>query len=180
MLSIEKVDIEDLTHFRKTVEVYWQELMPQAIVVRDAERRDAYFQEQFAWDGKNNHPWWAVVDGCRVGFMAFDVFREQKRARVNNFYVTPERRRQGYGTAMMEWLFSYLDGLGVERIDLDVRRDNPQALAFWQAQGFGKAGYRLRQYRDPKSGTALVGALSSDVGLNLHSSSRHGSDEKCA
>jgi len=57
----------------------------------------------------------------------------------------------------------------VERVDLDVRRDNPQALAFWQAQGFGIAAYRMRIYRDPDSGTvrssaaAYVGALSSDL-----------------
>lgn len=173
MLSIEKVDIEDLAHFRKMVEAYWQELMPQAIVVRDPKQRDAYFQEQFAWDGKNNHPHWAIVDDCHVGFMTFEVSKEQKGARVNNLYVVPEKRRQGYGAAVVQWLFSYLDGLGVERIDLDVRRDNPKALAFWQAQGFGIAGYRLRQYRDPESGTAFVGALSSDIGLNLHSSGRH-------
>jgi ribosomal protein S18 acetylase RimI-like enzyme len=66
------------------------------------------------------------------------------------------------GMAMAAWLFSHLDDLGVEQIDLDVRRDNPLALAFWQAQGFGIAGYRLRQYRDPESGMAFEGALSSD------------------
>ena len=63
---------------------------------------------------------------------------------------------------MVQWLFSRLDNVGVERIDLNVRRDNPRALAFWQAQGFGIAGYQLRMYRDPESGTAFVGALASD------------------
>ena len=51
---------------------------------------------------------------------------------------------------------------GVELIECNVRRDNPQALAFWEAQGFRIALYRLRQYRDPKRGTSYVGALSSD------------------
>ena len=165
MLSIEKVDMGDLAPFRKMVETYWQELMPQAIVLRDAPARDAYFQEQFAWDSGNNHPHWAMVDDCRVGFMTFEVSKEQKRAKVNNFYVVPQMRHQGYGSAMVQCLFEYLDSLGVQRIDLDVRRDNPKALAFWQAQGFGIAGYRLRQYRDSESGTALVGALSSDMRL---------------
>lgn len=163
MLSIERVNIEDLGQFREMVEAYWQELMPQAVVVRELKQRDAYFQDQFAWDGKNNHPHWAVVDDCRVGFMTFEVVKEHKGARVNNLYVVPEKRRQGYGAAMVQWPLSHLDGLGVERVDLDVRRDNPKALAFWQAQGFGIAGYRLRQYRDPGSGTAFVGALSSDI-----------------
>ena len=144
------------------VEAYWQELMPKARSVRDPEQRETTFRAEFDWDGGNNHPYWAMVDRRWVGFMAFEVSDDQRQARVNNFYVVPAERRKGYGTAMAQWLFSYLDNLGVERIDLNVRRDNPSALAFWQAQGFGIAGYRLRQYRNPESGTAFVGALSSD------------------
>ena len=68
VLSIEKVDMRDLAHFRKMVETYWQELMPQAIVVRDPLAKEAYFQEQFTWDSGNNHPYWAIVGGSRVGF----------------------------------------------------------------------------------------------------------------
>lgn len=52
--------------------------------------------------------------------------------------------------------------LKIEQID-HVRRDTPAALAFWQAQGFGIASYRLRQYRDPQRGVACRGALSSDM-----------------
>ncbi|MBN1811000.1 MAG: GNAT family N-acetyltransferase, partial [Anaerolineae bacterium] len=97
------------------------------------------------------------------GFVSLEVFTAQKRVFVGNFYIIPEERRKGYGTAMVAWLLSRLDSIGVEQIDLNVRRDNPAALAFWQAQGFGIAGYRLRMYRDPESGTAFEGALSSDL-----------------
>lgn len=34
---------------------------------------------------------------------------------------------------MVQWLSSYLDGLGVECIDFNVRKDSFQALAFWEA-----------------------------------------------
>jgi len=162
-LSIEKVGTEDSAHFREMVKAYWQELMPKADVATDPDKWEAYFQDQFAWDGGNNHPHWAILDDDRrIGFMTFEVSDDDVCARVNDFYVVPEERRKGYGSAMVQWLFSHLDSLGVERIDLSVRRDNPTALAFWQAQGFGIAGYRLRQYRDPETGTAYVGALSSD------------------
>jgi len=50
----------------------------------------------------------------------------------------------------------------VQLIELNVRRDTPQALAFWESQGFRIASYRLHQYRDPKTGTSYIGALSSD------------------
>ena len=63
---------------------------------------------------------------------------------------------------MVHWLLSKCDDLGIEQIDLNVRRDNPDALAFWQAQGFGIAGYRLRQLRDPATRSAFKEVLSSD------------------
>jgi ribosomal protein S18 acetylase RimI-like enzyme len=46
--------------------------------------------------------------------------------------------------------------------ELTLRRDNPQALAFWEAQGFRIAHYLLRQYRDLQTGELFIGALSSD------------------
>jgi ribosomal protein S18 acetylase RimI-like enzyme len=63
---------------------------------------------------------------------------------------------------MIKAVFTELDQLGVELIELNVRRDSPQALAFWEAQGFRIALHRLRQFRDPKRGTSYIGALSSD------------------
>jgi ribosomal protein S18 acetylase RimI-like enzyme len=162
LLFIEKVDLKDLAHFRQMVKAYWQELMPKSNVVNDPDQWEAYFQKEFAWNGRNNHPHWATVADERIGFMTFEVVGNQKQAIINNFYIIPDKRRQGYGQVMVQWLFSHFDNLGIEQIDLNVRRDNPAALAFWQAQGFGIAGYRLRQYRDPKSGTAFIGALSSD------------------
>ncbi len=50
----------------------------------------------------------------------------------------------------------------IETVKLTVLRTNPQALAFWEAQGFRIAHYLMRQYRDPQSGQLFVGALSSD------------------
>jgi ribosomal protein S18 acetylase RimI-like enzyme len=94
--------------------------------------------------------------------MNFVVDKDEKRATIHDFYVIPEERRRGHASAMVSWLFKFLDKRGIERIDLNVRRDNPTALAFWQSQGFGITAYRLRQYRDPKTGTAYTGVLSSD------------------
>ncbi|MBN1814970.1 MAG: GNAT family N-acetyltransferase [Anaerolineae bacterium] len=154
MLCIERVDAQDIARFREIVAAYWQELMPQSDVVNDLKRWEVCFREQF------DQPYWMLEDGEPVGLVALGVVGKQ--ARVNEFYIVPEKRRLGYGTVLVKWLFAYLDSLGVGQIDLDVRRDNPAALAFWEAQGFGLAGYRLRMYRDPKSGTVFVGALSSD------------------
>jgi ribosomal protein S18 acetylase RimI-like enzyme len=50
-------------------------------------------------------------------------------------------------------------------VDLSVRRDTPQALAFWEALGFRIASYHLRQYRDPAAHQSFMGALSSDLAV---------------
>lgn len=97
-----------------------------------------------------------------MGFVAYAVDEARKSASINDFYVVPEARRRGYGAAMVQAVYAQLDQLGVELVELNVRRDNPQALAFWEAQGFRIALYRLRQYRDPKTGKAYIGTLSSD------------------
>jgi GNAT superfamily N-acetyltransferase len=119
------------------VDTYWHELMPHAPVIHDAARRAAYFRERFAWEGGNRHPFWAVVDGRSVGFVSLALDEAKKLACINDFYVMPAERCKGYGSALVQALYRYLDEWGVELIELDVRRDNP-------------------------AGTAFIGALSSD------------------
>lgn len=154
VLRVGRVEATDIARFREMVAAYWLELMPSSEVVNDPERWEACFHQQFA------QPYWMLEDDEPIGLVAFQV--SEKQARVDEFYIVPERRRLGYGTILVKWLLTYLDSLGVERIDLDVRRDIPAARAFWEAQGFGLAGYRLRMYRDPEKGIAFAGALSSD------------------
>jgi len=102
----------------------------------------------------NRQPYWALADEHRVGFIAYSLDREKRSASIDNFYVLPSERRQGYGTVIVQAVYACLDRLGVQLIELNVRRDTPQALAFWESQGFRIASYRLHQYRDPKTGTS--------------------------
>ena len=112
--------------------------------------------------------WWqsAAILGrrglYRIGFVAYTVEAAKHSASIEDFYVVPDARRRGYGTAMVQAVYAQLDTHGVARVELNVRRDNPHAFAFWEAQGFRIALYRMRQYRDPKTGTSYIGALSSD------------------
>ena len=162
-LRFEKVGKNDRDAFRSMAEAYWRELMPNADVVNDAPARDFYFQYQFGQDLRNRYLCWAKLEKRPVGFISFMIDDDEKRASIHDVYVIPELRRKGHGSKMVEWLYNYLDKRNVERIDLNVRRDNPVALAFWEAQGFGITAYRMRQYRDPKTGRAFSAVLSSDV-----------------
>ncbi|MCP4416969.1 MAG: GNAT family N-acetyltransferase [Chloroflexi bacterium] len=161
-MNLEKVKLTDIPDFRQMAEIYWQELMPHSDIVQSSEKQEIYFQDCSSWDGGNSHPFWAVAQGRRVGFVAYDVDEGKKTAVINDFYLIPEVRRQGHGSAMVKAIYAQFDALEVELVELNVRRDTPQALAFWEAQGFRIASYRLRQFRDSKTGTSYIGALSSD------------------
>jgi ribosomal protein S18 acetylase RimI-like enzyme len=161
-MNLAPVQPTDLHDFRRIVEAYWREVMPQSDVIQQPERPAAYFAERFPWTGGTRQLYWAVVDGRRVGFVAYTVDTAQHAASIDDFYVVPKARRRGYGAAMGQAVYTQLDPLGVALVELHVRRDTPHALAFWEAQGLRIALYRMRQYRDPKTGTAYIGALSSD------------------
>ena len=161
-MYLAKVHRTDIGDFRRIVEAYWQEVMPQSDVVKNPDRREAYWRECFPWAGGHRQPYWAVADGRHVGFVAYTVEAAKHSASIEDFYVVPDARRRGYGTAMVQAVYAQLDTHGVARVELNVRRDNPHAFAFWEAQGFRIALYRMRQYRDPKTGKSYIGALSSD------------------
>src|ERR1043166_8656683 len=130
-MYLEKVPLTDLHDFRRIVEAYWQEVMPQSDVVRNPDRREAYVRERFTWAGGDRQPYWAVADGRRVGFVAYAVDAAKQSASIEDFYVVPDVRRRGYGAAMVQALYAQLDRLGVALVELNVRRDNPHALGFW-------------------------------------------------
>ena len=161
-MHLQVVDPAEIDYFRQLVAAYWRELMPKAVVLSDPARQERYFHEVFAWSGESRLPRWALDGERRVGFVSLSFDRLHQSATIDDFYILPGERRKGYGTQVVEAVFALLAHTDIEAVELNVRRDNPAALAFWEAQGFRIAHYRLRQYRDPHSGERLIGALSSD------------------
>ncbi|MFP6646283.1 MAG: GNAT family N-acetyltransferase [Candidatus Latescibacterota bacterium] len=98
----------------------------------------------------------------RQGHRVCPEFIDGNKATITDFYVDPDWRRKGVGTSMVRGTLARFDELGVEEVTLTVRRDTPTALTFWEAQGFMIGHYELKQFRDPSTGTAYHGALSSD------------------
>jgi len=162
MVQLKSVHPSECELFRQMAEAYWQELMPHADVVQDVEQCAGYFQERFPFADPNHRVQWAIIDEQPVGFVAFTLDQTHRQAMIEDFYVAPTERRKGYGTGIVHLLYPQFDELGIELVELNVRRDTPQALAFWEAQGFRIAHYLMRQYRDPQTRQAFIGALSSD------------------
>lgn len=162
MLYIKDIEQPDSPEFRQMLSAYWEEIMPKAYELQDDQRREEYFEERFIQKDDATYLQWIMKAEHPMGFLHFDILQKQKCAIVHDFYIMPEARRRGRGGAAIALFYEQVDEQGVERIDLNVRRDNPNALAFWESQGFGIASYRLRQFRDPQTGTAFEGSLSSD------------------
>lgn len=161
-MILKKIKLDSFPNFKKMVVAYWQELMPHSDLIQSHEGRENYFQERFPVEDASLNLFWAVENGRKRGFVALSVNAAKHSAMIEDFFVLPDFRRQGHGSAMVKALSLEMDNLGIELIELTVRRDNPQSLAFWEAQGFRIALHRLRQYRDPKQGISYIGALSSD------------------
>ncbi len=68
-------------------------------------------------------------------------------AHLNLLAVTPEHRRQGLGTRMLDWLCLTATESGVFRVDLEVRFRNTGARAFYERAGFAETGRTPGYYR---------------------------------
>jgi mycothiol synthase len=58
--------------------------------------------------------------------------------------VLPEARGRGFGSALLDELQRRADSLGAPTLELEVRDDDPQSLAWAERHGFGEVGRSVR------------------------------------
>ena len=87
----------------------------------------------------------AMRAGEVVGYI--DFWEVGPELHLINIAVRPELRRQGIGSAMMEFLLRYAQRKAFE-IYLDVRASNAGAIALYERFGFKPSGVRKGYYRD--------------------------------
>jgi len=58
------------------------------------------------------------------------------RGWINYLAVDPAHQRQGLAAALMAHLEGKLCAMGCAKINLQIRRDNPEAIAFYERIGF--------------------------------------------
>ncbi len=134
--------------FRRMLVEYWRDLVPEAPWLQDPILAEAHYEDRYRWDGGNNNPYWAFVDGRRVGFLMVRIYEDNVTAYIHDFFIVAVARRQGLGTEMYRELLSLLRDRGIVRINLSVLADNPVALNFWSEQGFEIAYHRLTNFID--------------------------------
>lgn len=74
-----------------------------------------------------------MVDGATAGYALYR--RDQDWTYLRQFFILPERRRQGLGRAGIQWLLQNQWPAG-HRIRLDVLIGNTAGISFWRSVGF--------------------------------------------
>jgi ribosomal-protein-alanine N-acetyltransferase len=95
----------------------------------------------------------ATHEGRIVGYLICS--RYDTVWHVMNVAVDDRLRRQGIGTALLEYLFEHADGPG-EQYTLEVRMSNAGAIDLYERFGFRSAGLRRGYYHDNKEDAVIM------------------------
>jgi ribosomal-protein-alanine N-acetyltransferase len=93
--------------------------------------------------------------GCIVhGFMIYELSKHALR--ILNFAVSPDCRRQGVGTQMVQRLLDKLDQQRRTTINLEVRETNVAAQLFFSKRGFRAVQVLKNHYGDTNEDAYLM------------------------
>lgn len=91
------------------------------------------------------HPAWLLEEaGVIAGYGVLSVAADE--AHILNVCTAPEARGRGHGRRLLRALVQLARGHGAQRLFLEVRPSNPQAIALYHAEGFNEIGRRPRYY----------------------------------
>jgi GNAT superfamily N-acetyltransferase len=62
------------------------------------------------------------------------IYKDTPEVYLDELYVHPEQRRQGYGTQLVNAVRNWADQVGARRVRLRVLTSNADGRAFWAAQ----------------------------------------------
>jgi ribosomal-protein-alanine N-acetyltransferase len=107
---------------------------------------------------------WVVLSGNEViGYLIYSCAADE--IDILNIAVSSKMRGKGVGNTLMGYLYQHAGELGGERIFLEVRPSNEEAIKFYEHLGFVKVGVRPGYYHDSGE-DALV--YSKDIEVQDH------------
>src|SRR3569832_1317614 len=78
-----------------------------------------------------------VVAQAARSIVGFGIMQYgDEKAHLSLLAVRASRREHGVGRDLLDWLEECARAAGLERIELEARADNPDALAFYGLQGY--------------------------------------------
>jgi len=116
-----------------------------AQAIADMSRRDIEHGLGWSWDAprvlraigdRATNVVVAARGGALLGFGIMQYAEET--AHLSLLAVAPVARHQGLGKRLVGWLEAVARTAGIERLRVEARADNANALSFYQAQGFAE------------------------------------------
>ncbi len=97
-------------------------------------------------------------DGGVIGYVVANTVEQYGRStgHIKDIAVSPERRREGIGRALLSNGLAALAGAGADRIKLEVRRSNGAAQSLYESYGFEIHDVRSRYYDDGEDAYVMV------------------------
>jgi [ribosomal protein S18]-alanine N-acetyltransferase len=114
---------------------------------------DAMFWSELA-ERDSRHYVVAEDTGDVVGYAGLCAYLSGE-AYVQTIAVAAGRQRHGVGTMLLSDLLDDADRRGCLHVDLEVRADNPGAIAMYARYGFRRLGVR-RGYYQPSGADAVI------------------------
>lgn len=95
--------------------------------------------------------WLAEQDGAAAGFAVASVLCPVRpaEAELESIAVAPDVRRSGVGKALLASVAAWATEQGADRLRLEVREGNAEAIGFYAALGFVPTGIRRGYYSAP-------------------------------
>jgi GNAT superfamily N-acetyltransferase len=84
----------------------------------------------------------ALVDGRTVGCLRYRI--ADGALRFSRMGVLPEARKRGVGAAMVAYVEAHARRLGLERVELTARSQQPDNRPYYQRLGYTVVGYSER------------------------------------
>lgn len=88
----------------------------------------------------------AVCDGQEIGWGQVHFLPQGDIAYLRWIYIDEKQQHKGYGTAVMEQLFSELYRMGIRRFDTDTALSNLAAQGYYKKTGFSNWGITRSYY----------------------------------
>ena len=104
------------------------------------------FRQRRAKQRGQNHPLWAMVNGCVVGMIGINRFENlaQRHCAGLGFGVIAEYARQGIGYRLLMAAIDKARQLGLARLQADCFADNAASIALLSKCRFREEGVRIR------------------------------------
>jgi ribosomal-protein-alanine N-acetyltransferase len=133
--------------------------IPQVLRIERTSFKNPYDISTFLyfWEAEPEGFLVAEMRGRVVGYVM--ASSRNGEGEILSISVMPEFRRKGIGRRLMERAIEYLRGKGVDRIGLEVREGNEEAIKFYEKLGFKRAYKIPKYYPDGEDGIRMIRCL---------------------